>query len=56
MTQQVWQDNEGDTMFVEEREDGTVYGHGNSFDFERPSMEEAKAQLETWGYRYIGIE
>ena len=53
---QVWQDNEGDTMFVEERADGTVYGKGNDFDFERPSMEEAVAQLETWGYRLVGHE
>lgn len=56
MSRQIWQDNEGDTMFVEQRPDGTVYGHGSDFDFARPSMDEATAQLKKWGYQYIGEE
>jgi len=52
----IWQDDEGDTMRVQSKANGQVRGHGNSFDFERDSMEAACAQLREWGYRFIGSE
>lgn len=53
---EVWQDNEGDHLELEQRTDGTWYGRGNSFDFDRNTYEEAKQQLIDWGYRLIGHE
>lgn len=44
---------DGDYMDVTVNQDGTVYGIGNSFDFERETYEEAVKQLESWGYHKL---
>jgi len=54
--QTIWQDNEGDTITLTIKADGSAYGIGNSFDFERDSEAEAIYSLEEWGYRRVGVE
>ncbi len=50
-----WEDSHGDIMRLEIKANGKVYGCSNSFDFYRDSKKEALEQLQTWGYRYIGV-
>jgi len=49
-----WSNNEDDIMVLRVNPDGSVYGSGDDFDFERPNAKEALRQLKQWGYRYIG--
>ena len=50
----VWTDGEGDHMVLRVNPDGSVYGSGDDFEFDRPNIKEALRQLKQWGYRYIG--
>ncbi|HUT80597.1 MAG TPA: hypothetical protein VMZ29_05270 [Candidatus Bathyarchaeia archaeon] len=52
----VWSDNEGDHIVLRINPDGTIYGSGDNFDFERDDKLAAAEQLEKWGYRYIGVD
>lgn len=51
---ETWNDPaEGDYMEITINDNGSVYGVGNSFDFERDTYAEAVHQLEAWGYHKL---
>jgi hypothetical protein len=45
-----------DMIVLRVNSDGSVYGQGQKFDFERATPQEALSQLKKWGYEYIGVE
>lgn len=53
-TDAIWGDGD-DNIIIHVFPNGTVYGRGDEFDFNRNSKKEAYDQLIKWGYHYIGV-